>query len=70
MDENDFNMNVEGEVNNLLSIQVQDHPLGYHLMQFMETRAEAQKLAWNVVHVYLSVFHSPEGPFINLLYSR
>ena len=54
-------------MNNLLSIQVQGRPLGYHLMQFMETRAEAQKLAWNVVHVYLTVFHSPEGPFIEPL---
>ena len=67
MEENNFSINVEGEVNNLLFRQVQDHPLGYHLMQFMETRAETQKLAWNFVHVYLTVFHSPEGPFIEPL---
>ena len=58
-----YEYTIEGEANNFLFIYVHGRPLGWHFMQFMDTRAEAQVLAWRVVHVLGCFFHV-RGPFI------
>ena len=64
MSNDDFQFREENELVNYLYLTIQNRPFGWYLMQLMDTRLNAQIIAWKIIHVMLSLFHK-RGPFIS-----